>query len=72
MPELAIIGSDRHVVNCVQPHPYEPIIASSGIDYNVKLWAPISDEMTFDEASAKTVCVLLYKILVMYIDINLC
>ena len=26
--------------------------------------------MTFDEASAKTVCVLLYKILVMYIDIT--
>ena len=39
----------------MQPHPYEPIIASSGIDYNVKLWAPISNEMSFDEAEAKTV-----------------
>ena len=47
--------SDRHVVNCVQPHPYEPLIASSGIDYNVKLWAPISNELTFDEVAAKTV-----------------
>ena len=48
--------ADRHVVNCVQPHPYEPLIASSGIDYNVKLWAPISNDLTFDEVSAKTVC----------------
>ena len=47
--------ADRHVVNCVQPHPYEPLIASSGIDYNVKLWAPISNELTFDEVAAKTV-----------------
>ena len=47
--------ADRHVVNCVQPHPYEPIIASSGIDYNVKLWAPISNDLTFDEEAAKTV-----------------
>ena len=42
-------------MNCVQPHPFEPMIASSGIDYNVKLWAPISNEVSFDEAAAKTV-----------------
>ena len=27
----------RHVVNCVQPHPTLPLIATSGIDYDVKV-----------------------------------
>ena len=27
----------RHVVNCVQPHPTQPLIATSGIDYDVKV-----------------------------------
>ena len=54
--------ADRHVVNCVQPHPYEPLIASSGIDYNVKLWAPISNELTFDEVAAKTVLHLIKEL----------
>ena len=27
----------RHVVNCVQPHPTQPLLATSGIDYDVKV-----------------------------------
>lgn len=39
--ELAmILQGDKHVVNCVQPHPYDPILASSGIDYDIKIWTP--------------------------------
>ncbi|XP_071956649.1 DDB1- and CUL4-associated factor 6-like [Antedon mediterranea] len=41
---LMLLEGDRHVVNCVQPHPYEPILATSGIDYDIKLWAPLADE----------------------------
>ncbi|XP_031554372.1 DDB1- and CUL4-associated factor 6-like [Actinia tenebrosa] len=37
------LQGDRHVVNCVQPHPFDPILASSGIDYDIKLWAPTAD-----------------------------
>ncbi|XP_067945714.1 DDB1- and CUL4-associated factor 6-like [Watersipora subatra] len=37
---INIVEADRRVVNCVQPHPYHPLLASSGIDYDVKLWAP--------------------------------
>merc|ERR1712037_1087650 len=28
---VAMIEADRHVVNCVQPHPTQPLIATSGI-----------------------------------------
>lgn len=37
---VMLLEGDRHVVNCVQPHPYDPILATSGIDYDVKLWTP--------------------------------
>ncbi|KAH8303199.1 hypothetical protein KR059_003234, partial [Drosophila kikkawai] len=41
--------ADNRVVNRVQPHPRLPYLLSSGIDYNVKLWAPIAAEPLFDE-----------------------
>lgn len=42
--------ADHRVVNRVQPHPTLPYLLSSGIDYNVKMWAPIGTKPTFDEA----------------------
>lgn len=42
--------ADQRVVNRVQPHPTLPYLLSSGIDYNVKMWAPIGAVPTFDEA----------------------
>ncbi|XP_029177893.1 DDB1- and CUL4-associated factor 6-like isoform X2 [Nylanderia fulva] len=48
-----LLEADQHVVNCLQPHPYLPLLATSGIDYDVKLWAPISEEPDFDEKFAE-------------------
>lgn len=50
-----LLEADQHVVNCLQPHPYLPMLATSGIDYDVKLWAPINDEPNFDEKFAEDV-----------------
>ena len=55
---ILLLEADRHVVNCVQPHPLDPILASSGIDYNVKLWAPMKPEIDFDHDAADLVCSL--------------
>ena len=100
---VMLLEGDRHVVNCVQPHPYYPgillhsaltgwhlsrfvkrsqqiwkktslvkfrrgefasssmgqfsfsVLASSGIDYDVKIWMPIAEEPTFDSAKANEV-----------------
>ncbi|XP_046753144.1 DDB1- and CUL4-associated factor 6-like isoform X2 [Diprion similis] len=48
-----LLEADQHVVNCLQPHPYLPMLATSGIDYDVKLWAPINEETSFDDKFAE-------------------
>lgn len=35
-----VLEADKHVVNCVQENPLYPVLASSGIDYDVKIWEP--------------------------------
>lgn len=50
-----LLQADQHVVNCLQPHPSLPILATSGIDHDVKLWAPIRDEPSFDTKMADDV-----------------
>lgn len=39
-----IIEADKHVVNCVQENPLYPVLASSGIDYDIKIFQPILQE----------------------------
>ncbi|XP_075507490.1 protein ALTERED SEED GERMINATION 2-like [Primulina tabacum] len=37
-----MLRGDEAVVNCVQCHPYDCIIATSGIDSTIKIWTPNS------------------------------
>lgn len=50
-----LLEADKHVVNCLQPHPEFPILASSGIDYDIKIWAPVKLEPEFDILRANEV-----------------
>jgi len=36
------LRGDDHVVNCVEPHPSLPIMATAGIDDTVKVWSPLA------------------------------
>lgn len=44
---VMLLTADSHVVNCVQPHPTRPLLATSGIDHNVKLWSPLCEDKKF-------------------------
>ncbi|XP_059468707.1 DDB1- and CUL4-associated factor 8 isoform X2 [Neocloeon triangulifer] len=33
-------GDENGVVNCLEPHPHVPILATSGLDDDVKIWIP--------------------------------
>ncbi len=37
---VRILRADSSTVNCVQPHPTDCLIASSGIDSVVRIWTP--------------------------------
>ncbi|ELU09524.1 hypothetical protein CAPTEDRAFT_156303 [Capitella teleta] len=39
-------GDDGGVVNVLEPHPTCPILATSGLDHDVKVWAPSAQEAT--------------------------
>ncbi|XP_028831346.1 DDB1- and CUL4-associated factor 8 isoform X2 [Denticeps clupeoides] len=39
-------GDKGGVVNCLEPHPHLPGLATSGLDHDVKLWAPTSETPT--------------------------
>lgn len=64
---VMLLQADQHVVNCLQPHPTLPMLATSGIDYDVKVWAPVRESNGFDEQQAKDVSV--YKSFKMFINI---
>uniref|UniRef100_T1KVK3 WD and tetratricopeptide repeats protein 1 n=1 Tax=Tetranychus urticae TaxID=32264 RepID=T1KVK3_TETUR len=37
---VRVLKADEAVVNCLQPHPTDCLLATSGIEKTVKLWAP--------------------------------
>lgn len=39
-----VLAADKSIVNCVQPHPTLCLLASSGIDHEIRLWSPQPDE----------------------------
>ncbi|XP_078514458.1 DDB1- and CUL4-associated factor 6 isoform X2 [Lissotriton helveticus] len=52
---LMLLEADNHVVNCLQPHPYDPILASSGIDYDIKIWSPLEEMQSFNAKLAEEI-----------------
>ncbi|XP_022173232.1 DDB1- and CUL4-associated factor 6-like isoform X2 [Myzus persicae] len=49
---VMLLKADANVVNCIQPHPSRLLLVTSGVDYNVKLWSPISVDKRFSPAFA--------------------
>lgn len=42
MQVVNVLPGDRDVTNAVAPHPSLPLLATSGIEDNVKVWEPSS------------------------------
>ncbi|KAM5291070.1 DDB1- and CUL4-associated factor 8-like [Glossophaga mutica] len=39
-------GDRAGTVNCLEPHPYLPVMATSGLDHDAKIWAPTAKDAT--------------------------
>ncbi|XP_049622833.1 DDB1- and CUL4-associated factor 8-like [Suncus etruscus] len=44
-------GDQRFIINCVEPHPHLPVIASCGLDVTLKIWGPSSIVTTDPEGT---------------------
>ena len=42
---VALRMGDEQVVNCLEPHPFVTVLATSGIDSDVKIWMPTATEV---------------------------
>ncbi|KAH9322174.1 hypothetical protein KI387_016813, partial [Taxus chinensis] len=38
-----LMRGDKDVVNCLEPHPHMTVLATSGIEKTIKIWAPTAD-----------------------------
>eukprot|EP00899_Mesostigma_viride_P002433 jgi/Mesvir1/12190/Mv00427-RA.1 len=38
-----IAGVDEQIVNCLQPHPTDTLLATSGIEHVIKIWEPVQE-----------------------------
>lgn len=52
---LRVYKGDHSLVNCVQPNPHLPIIASSGLEKVVKLWSPQSQDPNVDDDNPREI-----------------
>nr|CAD7412799.1 unnamed protein product [Timema poppensis] len=49
-------GDENGVVNCLEPHPEIPVIATSGLDDDIKIWVPsCENEPTLDGLKSSVV-----------------
>ncbi|XP_066582568.1 WD and tetratricopeptide repeats protein 1 [Prorops nasuta] len=46
---LRILHGDDRIVNCLQPHPYTCLLATSGIDPVIRLWSPRPEDGSINE-----------------------
>lgn len=41
---IRVMEGDTNVVNCIECHPHTMVLASSGIDHDIKIWTPKAPE----------------------------
>lgn len=45
---VSVYKGDTTIVNCVQPHPHYCLLATSGIDHEIRLWSPRPEDHELD------------------------
>lgn len=48
-------GDEEGVINCLEPHPKIPVLATSGLDSDVKIWVPSCEQAPTMDGLAKIV-----------------
>lgn len=52
---VRVLRGDESIVNCLQPHPFDNMLATSGIDPLVRIWTPQMNEENMNERDSDRV-----------------
>ncbi|XP_059095923.1 DDB1- and CUL4-associated factor 8-like isoform X1 [Tigriopus californicus] len=52
---VIVDADEKGVVNVLEPHPHLPVLATSGLDDEIKIWLPTSKNLVTQETIAKIV-----------------
>lgn len=48
-------GDEEGVINCLEPHPKIPVLATSGLDSDIKIWVPSCEQAPTMDGLAKVI-----------------
>ncbi|GFP89087.1 ddb1- and cul4-associated factor 8 [Phtheirospermum japonicum] len=53
---VRVMEADKHIVNCIEAHPHATVLASSGIEHDIKIWTPKATERATLPTNIQKVC----------------
>lgn len=53
---VRVMEADKHVVNCIESHPHSTVLASSGIEHDIKIWIPKAIDRAILPTNIQKVC----------------
>lgn len=53
---VRVMEADKDVVNCVESHPHATVLASSGIEHDIKMWIPKAIDRAILPTNIQKVC----------------
>ncbi|MBA0739159.1 hypothetical protein Gogos_012455 [Gossypium gossypioides] len=56
---VRVMEADKHVVNCIESHPHTTVLASCGIERDIKIWTPKAIEKAVLPTNIRQVCLIL-------------
>lgn len=56
---IRVMEADQYVVNCIESHPHTMVLASSGIDHDIKIWTPKAMERAKLPTNIEKVCFII-------------
>ncbi|MBA0557134.1 hypothetical protein Golob_027186 [Gossypium lobatum] len=56
---VRVMEADKHVVNCIESHPHTTVLASCGIERDIKIWTPKAIEKAVLPTNIGQVCLIL-------------
>ena len=69
---IRVMEADQHVVNCIESHPHDTVLASSGIEKDIKIWTPKATEKAVLPKTIERVCFVILRLIFVRYHLHTC